>query len=143
MTPTPVLRVEKILDNKTLIARGSGISAFSEGDAVFVLGESGRLEDGTPLVVPKARLKVSANAGAYLILESESRVEERRVTSTPGFSFPSMFGRVEHVNVKVPQRLNVRDKDMHGNPGSQPIVGGDVVIREEDFADYVSTRKSD
>jgi hypothetical protein len=135
-------QVSKILDKHTLIATAATDEAlrhFNPGNEVLVLGIGGVVADGIPLVVPKARLRVSENAGLYVVLYYEGEFEEREVEVPPDliknlFAFQS---RTEKRRIRSNQGLNVREGDMTGNPGAQPIRPGDVVIYSGDFDSYV------
>jgi hypothetical protein len=134
-----ILQVSNILDKYTLVATGDS-DKFYNGQSVFVLGEGGHLADGTPIVVPKAKLRVKANAGAYVILEYESPTEEKEVDIPRYPSLDLFTARTERVKVKTREPLNVREGQVSGNPGNRPIEVGDHVISADEFKEYVEQK---
>jgi len=137
MSDVNVLRVAQILDKHTIVATGNA-SDINDGVQMLVLGEGGELPDGTPLVIPKAKLRTRANAGSYVVLENEAKTEEKEVDIPTFQTF--RFSRTERIKIEVRQGLNVNEGDLSGNPGSRAIGIGDPVIRAVDFARYVAER---
>jgi len=139
MTVT-VLKVSQILDKHTLIASGNP-EMLVDGYLMYVLGESGFLPDGSPIVVPKAELRITAIAPTYVVLSHEGRTQEKEV-EVP--KFPGLEGfsltRKEKIKVQVKEGLNVEDFSVSGNPGSRPVRVGDNVIHASDYAAYVRER---
>jgi hypothetical protein len=135
----PIARVSKVLDKHNLVATADDLSDFSSGNEVMVLGIGGMLAEGIPLVVPKAKLRVAENAGLYLLLHYEGEIEEREVEiPSEMFGVSSLFKtRTERRKIRVSKGLNVEERGLTGNPGSEPIRVGDVVIYSGSYQTFV------
>src|SRR5688572_28900982 len=115
----PALRISKILDKYTLVAVGENTDPFTEGFSALVVTEVGKLDSGPSIVLPKAELKVSLNAGFYVVPSSTNEVT--------AFDFSKIVRQ---------QRLLVNESQMSGNPATREIELGDVVILKNDLRNY-------
>ncbi len=133
-TEIQVLKVLKLLDRQTVLIGGGDLSRFQEGTEVDVLAVGSPLQEveGVPLVIPKARLEVTSNAGAYLVASPV-------VTTSDETDVFSTVYRTRKVRRREP--LNVAETDLAGNPAGRPIVVGDPVIEAGKLQDFVNGMK--
>ena len=137
----PVFKVLKILDKTTLVVGGDAqVVDLIEGERLVVLSVGQEIVEGldAPLVVPKAQVEVTTNAGAYVFARPEETVTEHEVSTPSGLSY--LMGNYEkREKVKKSSRpfLSVAESQISGNPARVPIQIGDPVVKERDLKDFV------
>jgi len=129
MSAVPIYQVVAILDRTTVLVAGGGIEAVSVGSDLLVLAVGAVIPGANvPLVVPKARLEVTQNAGKYVI----ARPPEIETEST----WTALMAAARSTTVRQRPPLSVDEKTMLGNPGAVAVKVGDPVIRETQFREY-------
>jgi hypothetical protein len=136
----PVLELLAFADSTTAVLGGVGLSEIDEGDELYVLGisEANIPKLNVPLVVPKASLEVTANAGVYILAKSP-KLEVLVPSPLFGGALASMLGDT----VRTLERMDIsKDREQFlGNPGRGYAKVGDVVVQKSDLAKYISWLK--
>lgn len=139
-TKFPVLKIVKVLDRTTLVLSGKGLDEIREGEPLVVLGLGPTLDEvgGAPLVVVKASVVVTANAGDYVVASPPgTEVEE------PATNFSAMlYGMKQTRTVVRREPLTVTESELSGNPASRAVAIGDPVIRRADYKAFVQALKT-
>lgn len=132
MKLSTAMEVAEILDKTTLVITGEGVDSLQEDDELYILS-AGRHIRGTsvPLLIPKAKVVVTAPAGEYAIAQSQT-VEETE--PSPLITSARMFAPVTR---RYRPALSVDEKAMIGNPARSPITIGDPVVRSDDLPNFV------
>ena len=124
------MKVAEILDKTTLVISGEGVELLLEDDEIYILSVGREIRDSkVTLIVPKAKVVVTAAAGAYAIARSQL-VE---VIEDPMRTLTLMMPRKRQVR----PALSVDEDAMVGNPGRSPIAIGDPVVKSDDLPDLV------
>lgn len=125
------LKVVKILDKKTLMIAGPGVGKLAIGQTIVILGVGKPIPElgGLPVVVPKARVDVTLNAGAYVVAESQEYQQEVN---------PFELSLIGSRRVTKSDPLNVDEKSVIGNPAVKPIAEGDPAVPEGELTAYVT-----
>ncbi|WNZ65183.1 hypothetical protein QEG98_17040 [Myxococcus sp. MxC21-1] len=134
----PVLKVIRILDDKTLVVSGEGVERIAEREDLVVLAVGPKLEElgDIPLVVQKAYVVVTSHVGSYLIVAPPVEHETVQENSNWG---ALIGGRERTKTLSVRRALPVMEKDVMGNPARRPIGVGDPVIRRSDLKEFVKS----
>ena len=91
------------------------------------------------MVVPKATLEVTAQAGSYAVARSPAR---RTEVPGPLASLATNWFEQSHTVFRR-QPLTKDDKQFLGNPARGGVKVGDVVVRKGDLSEYIEYRSKE
>jgi hypothetical protein len=127
------MQIGQILDKTTVVVIGPGVAELKDDEPLDILAVGREIPSaGVPLVIPKARVRVTTVAGAYVIARAETYEVD---TTTHVYEILASSPRTRTERKR--RVLSVDESQVVGNPAGTPIVVGDPVIRPGDLLRFI------
>jgi hypothetical protein len=131
-----VFVIAQILSTDTVVITGAAVGQLKNGENLIIV-YTGNIVPNTqvPLVLEKARVKVTNTTSQYAIAVTPTEVKTVR-NQTFNYVFPELL---KEETISIRQTLDVNETDIVGNPAVMTVLPGDKVIRMTDYEAYVSS----